>query len=282
MLRAIQFPMHTASENKYRRQHAMVSASKTKKQRADVRLFLRQLSTPQRVVEGSMNRFDVKLIRIAVAELDFSNLVGALKGVQDEVAEWIGLDDRDPLFRWDFLQQPCKKGFYGVRIEVRDLEQGEDRVVVLGAPTAVLGAPAQSSGRGRPRAEAGDARPKKTRAKSLPMAAARLGDLAPPPPPVTITAPAQRQKALAFVRSAAILPWEQPSTGELELTELPAFENVDPAPARAHVRAPNGDRVVITRRGLFDVDGLGKTWLFAPESTAFNPATWGLERNDRP
>ena len=228
MLRAIQFPMHTASENKYRRQHAMVSATKTRKQRADVRLFLRQLSTPQRTVNGAINRFDVKLIRIAVAELDFSNLVGALKGVQDEVAEWIGLDDRDPLFRWDFLQQPCKKGFYGVRVEVRDLEHGEDKLVVLGAPTAVLGAPAQSSGRGRPRAEAGGARPKKPRAKPLPVPAARLGDLAPPPQPAPITAPVQKQKALAFVRSAAVLPWKQPSAEELELTELPAFENVDP------------------------------------------------------
>lgn len=281
MLRAIQFPMHTASENKYRRQHAMVSASKTRKQRADVRLFLRQLSTPQRVVDGALNRFDVKLIRIAVAELDYSNLVGALKGVQDEVAEWIGLDDRDPLFRWDFLQQPCKMGFYGVRIEVRDLEKGEDKIVVLGAPTAVLGAPAQSSGRGRPRAGADRARAKKPRTKPLPVPAARLGDLGPPPPPVTLTAPAQKQKALAFVRSAAILPWQQ-TADELELTELPAFENIDPAPARAHVRAPNGDRVVITRRGRFDVEGLGMTWLFAPESAAFDPATWGLERNDRP
>jgi hypothetical protein len=269
MLRAITMPLHTLSENLYRGMNKFVKAEKTKTQRQTVKLLLRQLRAVPRVVNGQPNRYEVKFVRISAGELDDDNLRGALKAIRDEVAEWIGLDDRDPLIVWKYDQEKAERGTAGVRVEVRDLEHGEEQRVHLGLATSA-GAKAKAAKKSKT--------PKKT--PTMP----RLAPLvpAPPPPPVTIAAPAQKQKTLAFVRSAAILPWEQPNAEELELTELPAFENVDPAPARAHVRAPNGDRVVITRRGRFDVDGLGKTWLFAPERDAFDPTTWGLERTDQP
>lgn len=267
MLRAITMPIHTVSENQYRGMHRMVKHAKTKTQRENVRLLLRQLRAVPRVVGGQPNRYEVKLVRISPGELDDDNVRGAMKAIRDEVAEWIGLDDRDPLIVWKYGQEKADRGTAGVRVEVRDLEEGAEQIVHLGLATSA-GAKAKAA--------------KKGAAKKAKKAAPPRLVPAPPPPPVTIAAPAQKQKALAFVRSAAILPWEQPSTGELELTELPVFENVDPAPARAHVRAPDGARVVITRRGLFDVDSLGKTWLFAPERDAFDPTMWGLERTDQP
>lgn len=272
MLRAITMPIHTVSENAYRGMNRFVKAEKTKKQRENVKLLLRQLRAVPRVVNGQPNRYEVKLVRISPGELDDDNARGAMKAIRDEVAEWIGLDDRDPLIVWKYGQEKAERGTCGVRVEVRDLEQGTEQIVHLGLATNA-GA----------KAKAAKAKDTKKDASKTKKSSARSAAIvpAPPPPPVTITAPAKKQKALAFVRSMAILPWEQ-TADELELTELPAFENVDPAPARAHVRAPSGDRVVITRRGRFDVDGLGNTWLFAPEGAAFDPATWGLERNDQP
>lgn len=255
MLRSLQFPMHTASENKYRRQHVMVSASKTKKQRGEVRLFMRQLPLVKRMAQGAPNRFEIKLIRIACAELDFVNLCGAMKGVQDEVAEWIGLDDRDPLIRWDFLQQRCKKGFYGVRVEVRDQEQGEDKIIVLGSPIAFLGPPAQSTGHGRTRAEATPKKRKK----------AAVGSPVKP----------KEQAPIVYVTGAYVPPWRSLDDG-LELVELRAFENVDPAPPKALVAGPDGRKHELFRAGKFTVEDMGTIWLFAAEG--FDPDEWQLAR----
>lgn len=49
------------------------------------------------------------------AGLDDDNLVGALKGVRDQVAEWLGVNDRDNLrVRYRYRQQRAP---WGVRIE---------------------------------------------------------------------------------------------------------------------------------------------------------------------
>jgi hypothetical protein len=274
MFRSITMPVPTLSENKYRGMHKFVKAKKTKAQRDTVRLLIRQLRVLPRVVDGKPNRFEVKLVRISAGELDDDNVRGALKAVRDEVAAWIGLDDRDPLIAFTYGQEKVERGTAGVRVEIRDQEQGAEQIVHLGLATSA-GAKAKAA-----KAQATKGGGKRTK-KTAPSPRAALA-LPPPLPPTTIAAPEQKQRALAFVRSAAILPWEQRNADELELTELPAFENVDPAPARAHVRAPGGARVVITRRGRFDVEGFGTTWLFAPESDAFDPATWGLRRTDGP
>lgn len=266
MLRAITMPVHTLSENVYRGMNRFVKHTKTKAQRENVKLFLRQLRAVPRVVNGQPNRYEVKLVRISAGELDDDNLRGSLKAVRDEVAEWIGLDDRDPLIVWKYGQEKAKQGTCGVRVEVHDLEQGAEQIVHLGLASS---------------AKAKAKKDSKEKAAKVKKAKPARPPLPAMPVPTPLAAAEQKQRALAFVRSAAILPWKQPSAEELELTELPAFENVDPAPARAHVRAPDGARVIITRRGLFDVDGLGMTWLFAPESTAFDPKTWGLVQIER-
>jgi hypothetical protein len=247
MLRAITMPIRTLSENVYRGMNRFVKHTKTKTQRENVKLLLRQLRVVPRVVGGQPNRYEVKLVRISAGELDDDNLRGSLKAVRDEVAEWIGLDDRDPLIVWKYGQEKAKQGTCGVRIEVRDQEQGAEQIVHLG-----LASSAKAKAKKAPKEKT--PKPK----KSKPAARPPIPTM---PIPTPLAAPDQKQRALAFVRSAAILPWKQSSAEELEVTELHAFENVDPAPTRAHVRAPDGARVIITRRGLYDVDGLGMTWL---------------------
>lgn len=46
--------------------------------------------------------------------LDDDNLPGALKGVRDEVAAWLGVDDRNPAIEWRYAQ--CR-GPYSVEID---------------------------------------------------------------------------------------------------------------------------------------------------------------------
>lgn len=57
----------------------------------------------------------VTLTRVAPRQLDDDNLRGALKGVRDQVACALGVDDRSRLVRWDYAQE---KGEPSVRVEV--------------------------------------------------------------------------------------------------------------------------------------------------------------------
>lgn len=50
----------------------------------------------------------VLLTRIAPRELDSDNLQGAFKGIRDEVAKHIGIDDRSPRYAWEYHQQRGK------------------------------------------------------------------------------------------------------------------------------------------------------------------------------
>lgn len=60
----------------------------------------------------------VTLTRIAPSNgLDDDNLAGALKAVRDEIAAWLGVDDRDrATVRYEYEQE---RGPWGVRIEWR-------------------------------------------------------------------------------------------------------------------------------------------------------------------
>ncbi|NLA68297.1 MAG: hypothetical protein GX856_08670 [Gammaproteobacteria bacterium] len=60
----------------------------------------------------------VRLTRLSAGELDDDNLRGALKGVRDGVADRLGVDDRDPRVRWEYGQAKCKRGEYGVLVEI--------------------------------------------------------------------------------------------------------------------------------------------------------------------
>ena len=58
----------------------------------------------------------VAVTRVAARALDVGdNLQSSAKHVRDAVAEWLGIDDRDPRVEWSVAQE---KGPYGVRVEV--------------------------------------------------------------------------------------------------------------------------------------------------------------------
>lgn len=59
----------------------------------------------------------VRLTRVAPMKVDDDNLGGALKSIQDTIAEMLGVDDGSPEVRWD-RQQTKDGAFFGVNIEV--------------------------------------------------------------------------------------------------------------------------------------------------------------------
>ena len=63
----------------------------------------------------------VRLTRIGQKRLDDDNLRMALKAVRDCVAAWLGVDDANPLIRWEYGQ---RAGFVGgclIRIKSRQI-----------------------------------------------------------------------------------------------------------------------------------------------------------------
>lgn len=60
----------------------------------------------------------VRLTRLSAGQLDDDNLRDALKGVRDGVADALGVPDNHPKVTWEYAQEKCQRGRFGVRIEV--------------------------------------------------------------------------------------------------------------------------------------------------------------------
>jgi hypothetical protein len=60
----------------------------------------------------------VTMTRLSPGTLDSDNLVGSQKHVRDGIADALGLPDNDPRIEWRYAQERCKRGSYGVRIEI--------------------------------------------------------------------------------------------------------------------------------------------------------------------
>lgn len=58
----------------------------------------------------------VLLVRVAPSDgLDSDNLQGSLKACRDGVADWLGVDDRDPRVAWRYDQ---RRGPWAVEVEI--------------------------------------------------------------------------------------------------------------------------------------------------------------------
>lgn len=69
----------------------------------------------------------VRLTRLSAGSLDeHDNLRTALKSVVDGCADRLGVKDNDPRVRWEYAQEKCKRGTYGVRIELRPMAANDE------------------------------------------------------------------------------------------------------------------------------------------------------------
>ena len=59
----------------------------------------------------------VTLTRVSPRELDDDNLRSALKATRDGIADWLGVDDRDPRIRWEYGQAKASK-YQAVRMVI--------------------------------------------------------------------------------------------------------------------------------------------------------------------
>lgn len=105
-------PVKTVNESNGQHGHWRTKSNRRKTQRNAVALSLRNRTLPPLPVV-------VTLTRISAGQLDeHDNLRGAMKAIADQIADHYALPDNDARFTWQYAQEKCKRGTYGVRITI--------------------------------------------------------------------------------------------------------------------------------------------------------------------
>lgn len=99
---SVMLPMRLVSEANCR-EHWRVVAKRKRGQRQAVRIGLLSTRMPSVAIPCT-----VTLCRYSPRQLDSDNLQSACKAVRDEIAAWLGIDDRSPLVTWVYQQAPTK------------------------------------------------------------------------------------------------------------------------------------------------------------------------------
>jgi hypothetical protein len=100
---AVEVPLRLASVNVRRAwEHWAARARRVRRERAAVRAAFRGHAPPVLPVVA-------RLTRVGWNALDDDNLRPALKSTRDEIASWLGVDDRSPLVRWEYRQQTTRR-----------------------------------------------------------------------------------------------------------------------------------------------------------------------------
>lgn len=91
------------------REHWRVRAKRVKAERHTTASIVQPFYTP----------CIVRLVRLSPALCDDDNLQGACKAIRDEIAKICGVDDgpTSPI-TWVYAQEKCKRGQFGVRVEM--------------------------------------------------------------------------------------------------------------------------------------------------------------------
>lgn len=86
-----------------RREQWFQRASRVRKERSDTAWILRAVQRPALPCVVTMTR-------VAPSNgLDCDSLPASCKGIRDEIAKWLGVDDRDPRVKWEYEQRRGKQ-----------------------------------------------------------------------------------------------------------------------------------------------------------------------------
>jgi hypothetical protein len=107
----IMIPCKTVSEANAR-EHWAQKAKRAAAQRGLALLLCRaELGTPPPLP------LRIRMVRISPRGFDTDNLAGSQKHLRDGIADWLGIDDRDPRVEWVYLQERAKGPATRVEIE---------------------------------------------------------------------------------------------------------------------------------------------------------------------
>ena len=111
----VDIDVHTKSEANSR-DHWQKRADRVAAQRRTTRASLSMYERPALPVRVTLRRFSVN-------ELDDDNLRSAFKAVRDEVAAWLGVDDRDRNVMWTYTQDKASRGAHRIEVEFHSIRK---------------------------------------------------------------------------------------------------------------------------------------------------------------
>lgn len=100
-------------------EHHMSKARRAKRHRVAAKTFMRLGVPHEHLLNVLVFPLEITLVRIAPRELDGDNLQSGFKATRDGIADWLGIDDRDPAVTWKYAQEARAPKTYGVRVEIR-------------------------------------------------------------------------------------------------------------------------------------------------------------------
>lgn len=140
MVVRLRFPAYLVSEAN-KKDHRQVAATRTRKLRADLWLFLGPKRLPPLPVTVRLTRWSPDPQR-----LDDDNLARAFKAVRDEVACKLGINDADPRVSWRYAQGGGKRHEVGIDVSPQTwqvLDTPEATEVHVPASLAMVSGPQQ-------------------------------------------------------------------------------------------------------------------------------------------
>jgi hypothetical protein len=116
------FPLRTKT-GLNAREHFAVRAKRVKLERLATRAaFLAAMNSGARnllIAHAEEHGAQITLTRIGPRRVDDDGVVGGCKGVRDEIADCLGLDDGDERLRWRY---GCERGAFAVRVRIEALD----------------------------------------------------------------------------------------------------------------------------------------------------------------
>ena len=107
----VEIPIKTVSLLNMR-EHFRVTAKRKAEQRGMVAAYINGKPRPEFPVT-------VTLTRVSPGTLDeHDNLPSSFKHICDQIAAWLGIDDADKRVTWRYAQTRCKRGDFGVIVEI--------------------------------------------------------------------------------------------------------------------------------------------------------------------
>lgn len=109
----IDLPLRTVNSLNNSHGHWRVISRRRKRERGTACMMVRSK------IGGATLPATVTLTRLSAGELDDDGLRAALKSVRDGVADAFGTDDSaKSKLRFEYTQERCKRGAYGVRVQI--------------------------------------------------------------------------------------------------------------------------------------------------------------------
>jgi hypothetical protein len=102
------------------REHHMVKAKRTKKQRGCAKMVVGSVVRGIPWTESAY--LLVTITRVAPRELDDDNLATACKATRDGIADALGINDRDPRVKWQYAQAKGQPKEYAVNIRIESTD----------------------------------------------------------------------------------------------------------------------------------------------------------------